>query len=143
MTYDPSPLFDALQSKLAASGFQHTLIAEPTDPPAQPTAVVMFTGIELTEHTLPTSSGLVKFNLRFYYNALQEPRAGKEKDVAKFALDIMQDLAGDYDLGQAAVRNIEPGMMVNAGFQMIGQTMYRVSDLIVNIMVNDLVTWTE
>jgi hypothetical protein len=140
MAYDPAPIFDALHSKLAASGFAHSLIAEPTDPPPQPTAAVMFTGIQLTEHTLSGSSGIIIFTIRFFFDAISESRAMKEKDLASVTLGIMEDLAGDYDLGDASVRNVMPGQAATGGFQTIGNMIYRVCDLRVEVMVNDLVT---
>lgn len=145
MSYDPGPVFDALHSKLAAAGFRDTLIGEPTDPPAQPTAIVMFAGCQLTEHALAVSSGILRFNIRFYYDALSDPRGDMEKEIARMCLQIMSDLAGDFDLGGASVRNIQPGQEGRMGYQTIGEgpkKWYRVNDLTVEVMVNDLVTWT-
>lgn len=143
MAYDPTPLFDALESKLAASGFVSAQVAEPMSAPATHLGAVIFNGIELTEVTLGTGSGLVKFILRFYFNAMVEPQSQTEKTLAIVSLQIMDDLAGDFDLGDASVRNIIP-LNLNAppGFQTIGQTMYRLADLAVDVFVNDIVTFT-
>lgn len=143
MSYDPTGIFDALHTKAAAAGFQSTMIAEPTDPPAQPTISVMFSGIQLTEHALNASSGILRFNIRFYYDALGDPRGDTEKAIAQFCLSIMSDLAGDFDLGDASVRNIQPAMEARSGFQTIGQKWYRVNDLTVEVFINNLVTWAQ
>lgn len=142
--YDPSPLFDALESKLAASGFSlDTLDHEPSDPPAQATAVVMFMGVSITETSLATGSGPVSFNVRFYYDAMAEPRGETEKQIARWACQVLYDLSGDFDLGDASVRNILPLMDSNAGFQTISGKWYRVCDIRVDVLVNDLVTHTK
>lgn len=143
MTYDPTSLFDALQSVLASAGFRDTLIAEPSDPPAQPTAVVLFTGVTLDEHELAASSGVVRFNLRFYFDALEMPQSGSEKEIARVTLLIISNLAANFDLDLSDVRNVEPGMEARAGFQTISGKWYRVVDLAVGVRVNDIATWTK
>lgn len=144
MAYDPTPLFDALESKLAASGFVSAQIAEPKAAPASHLGAVLYAGCEITEVHGTTASGLVKFILRFYFNAMVEPIGDTEKRLATVSLQIMDDLAGDYDLGDASVRNIVPlGLSAPPGFQTIGQTMYRMADLAVDVMVNDIVTFAK
>jgi len=62
MPYDPSPLFDALQSKLAASGWvTNVVIAEPNDPPVDKAAAIIFAGARVTDTTLGTGNGEVRF----------------------------------------------------------------------------------
>lgn len=144
MAYDPGPLFDALASKLAASGYVESQIAEPMSAPAKGLGAVIFDGVELTETTLAGASGVVKFILRFYYNALQEPQEDMEKEIARATLQVMADIAADYDLGEAEVRNVLPiGQTTRPGFQTVGGTMYRLADLYISVLVNDLVTHTK
>lgn len=141
MSYDPTPLFDALESKLAASGFVTAQTSEPKAAPNKPLGVVIFDGVEITELTLASGTGYVKFILRFYFNALAEPLENTEKVMARAVLKIMADLAGDYDLGDASVRNVEEmGQAAQAGYQTVSGTMYRLCDLPVAVKVNDLVS---
>jgi hypothetical protein len=144
MAYDPGPLFDELASKLAASGYVESQIAEPMGPPAKGLGAVIFDGVEITELSLGTGSGVVKFILRFYYDALQEPQEDMEKEIARATLFVMDSIAGDFDLGDASVRNVEEmGQAGRPGFQTVGGTMYRLCDLYISVKVNDLVTLTE
>lgn len=144
MAYDPTPLFDALESKVAAAGFVVGQIGEPAAPPDKPIGAVIFNGVEITELTLATGSGLVKFIVRFYYKALADPLEGTEKAVAKAVLKLMDDLAGDFDLGDANVRNVEEmGQAASTGYQTVGGVMFRLCDLPVSVKVNDLVSLTK
>ena len=144
MAYDPSPLFDALEKKLTASGFVVGQIAEPKSAPPQHLGAVIFNGVEITELTLSKGSGFVKFILRFYFNAMVEPVEDTEKLVARVALRLMDDLAGDFDLGDASVRNVVPlNLSAPPGFQTVGNTMYRLADLAVDVFVNDIVTFAK
>jgi len=55
----------------------------------------------------------------------------------------MDDLGGDFDLGDASVRNVDVvNLAATAGFQTIGSKMYRLVDLTVNVIVNDLIVTT-
>lgn len=142
MAYDPTPLFDALESKLGASGWVTGQIAEPMDPPSQRLGAVIFDGVEITELTLAKASGLVKFIIRLYYNALEEPRAGTEKDIARAVLQAMDDICGNYQLGDGSARNVIPlALTVRPGFQSVGGVMYRLCDLSISVLVNDIVTF--
>ena len=145
MAFDPSPLFDELESQLAASGWQTGQIGEPKSPPDERLGAVIFDGVEITEATLAGASGLVKFIIRLYYNAFEEPPEGMEKDIARASLKALSDLCGKYRLGDNSVRNVMPfAINVRAGYQEIGRdtkAMYRVVDLFVHVLVNDIGTW--
>jgi hypothetical protein len=147
MAYDPSGLFDELESQLAASGWQTGQIGEPKSPPAERLGAVIFDGVEITEATLASASGLVKFIIRLYYSAFEEPPEGMEKDIARATLQAVSDICGRYQLGDSSVRNIMPvNMIVRAGYQEIGRdakAMYRVVDLFVHALVNDLGTFAS
>ncbi len=142
MAFDPGPIMDELATQLAASGWQTGQIAEPMEPPAARLGAVIFDGVEITEATLKSASGLVKFIVRLYYQHFEEPLEGTEKDIAQASLQLISDIAGKYTLGDSEVRNVIPlALIVRAGFQTIGQTTYRLVDLSVHVMVNDLGTW--
>jgi hypothetical protein len=148
MAYDPTELFDELESKLGASGWVKSQVGEPMAAPDQRLGAVIFNGAEITEVHGTTASGLVKFIIRFYYKAMEEPQSGTEKDLAKAVLEFMDSIAGDYNLGGSTVRNVQPvDLNAPAGFQTIGAssggTVYRIVDLTVNVKVNDLVTWSQ
>ena len=142
MVFDPTGIMDELETQLAKSGWQTGQIAEPMAPPAERLGAVIFDGVEITEATLQSGSGLVKFIIRLYYNAMEEPREGTEKDIAQACLQLISDIAGKYTLGDSSVRTVIPfALVVRSGFQTVGQTMYRLSDLSVHVMVNDIGTW--
>lgn len=142
MAFDPTALFDSLESKLAASGWMTGQIAEPMSPPSERLGAVIFDGVEITELSLATGTGIVKFIIRLYYNAMEEPREDTEKDIARAVLQTMDDICGQYTLGDGSVRNVVPlSLIAKAGFQEVGGAMYRLTDLPVNVLVNDIVTF--
>ena len=142
MAFDPGPIMHELETQLSASGWQTGQIAEPMSPPAERLGAVIFDGVEITEVTLGTGSGLVKFIIRLYYKHFEEPLEGTEKDIAQACIKLISDIAGKYTLGDSSVRNVIPlALNARAGFQTIGQTTYRLVDLTVHVMVNDLGTW--
>lgn len=145
MAYDPTAAFDALESKLAASGWVPvTDIGEPTDPPQDKTAVVMWDGCAITQVHGTVGSGVCRFILRFYYKALSQPYSAREKEIARVTLAILDSLTSDFDLGDASVRNVVPlNTPATSGWQAIGDTMYRISELRVEVLVNDMVTFTK
>lgn len=143
--YDPTPLFDALESKMAASGWLPvTDVGEPTDPPADKMGVVMWSGARITQVHGTVGSGVISFILRFYYKAFATPYSLREKEIARATLSILNDLTSDFDLGDASVRNIVPlDSPATAGFQDVGGVMYRLSDMRIEVLVNDFVTFTQ
>jgi len=142
MAFDPSPIFDALLSKLLASGFVYGQISESKKPPEDRTVAVLFGGAGVTQVHGTTGSGQVDFILRFMYNAFAEPAAGVEKDIAKAVLEIMDDLAGNFNFGIDSVRNVIPlTNEATAGYVELGGVMYRIADLKVEVLVNDIVNF--
>ncbi len=142
MAFDPGPIMHELETQLSASGWQTGQIAEPMSPPAERLGAVIFDGVEITEATMKSASGLVKFIVRLYYKHFEEPLEGTEKDIATAILQLISDIAGKYGLSDSEVRNVLPfSLNARAGFQTIGQTTYRLVDLSVHVMVNDIGTW--
>ena len=142
MAFDPGPIMHELETQLSASGWQTGQIAEPMSPPAERLGAVIFDGVEITEVTLGTGSGNVKFIVRLYYKYFEEPLGGTEKDIATACLQLVSDIAGKYTLGDSSVRNVVPlALVARAGFQTVGQTSYRLVDLSVHVLVNDIGTW--
>ncbi len=142
MAFDPGPIMHELETQLSASGWQTGQIAEPMSPPAERLGAVIFDGVEITEVTLQSGSGLVRFIIRLYYQHFEEPLEGTEKDIATASLQLISDIAGKYTLGDSSVRNVVPlALNGRAGFQTVGQTAYRLVDLSVHVLVNDIGTW--
>ena len=142
MAFDPGPIMHELETQLSASGWQTGQIAEPMSPPAERLGAVIFDGVEITEATLGKGSGNVRFIIRLYYKHFEEPLEGTEKDIATACLQLISDISGKYTLGDNSVRNVVPlAMNVRAGFQTVGQTTYRLADLSVHVLVNDIATW--
>ena len=140
--FDPGPIADALLSKLQASGFVSGQIGEPKKPPEDRTVAVLFGGASITQVHGTVGSGQVNFILRFMYNAFAEPVSEVEKEIARAVLEIMNDLAGDFDFGVASVRNVIPlNTEASAGYVDLSGVMYRVTDLQVQVLVNDIVTF--
>lgn len=142
MAFDPSAIMDELAAQLEKSGWVTGQIAEPMAAPPQRMGAVIFGGVDMTEASLQSGSGIVKLIIRFYFNALEEPQAKMEKDLAKACLRAISDISGKYRLGDDSVRNVVPlALAVRPAFQTVSGTMYRLADLSVQVLVNDIGTW--
>lgn len=98
---------------------------------------------------VPTGSGMVSttgrvaFVMRLYSNMLQEPQDMIDPNLVKAVDALMIALSGDFELGGNA-RNIDllgqTGMFLSAksGYLDIDRKIYRVMDISVPVIVNDL-----
>lgn len=142
--YNPAPLFDALEDKVAASGYAllHQ-VGEPTDPPQAPLAAILFAGVTPDPNnptTLTHIQGIVRLIIRVYLDAMTGPKKETEVQIATMAINLMGKVAGDYDLGDASVRNvIMPNLEAPAAYQEVGGKWFRITDIAVDILVNDIV----
>jgi hypothetical protein len=86
------------------------------------------------------------FMLRIYTNMISEPQDDIDPKMVAAADRIMEELSGDFGLG-GVVSNIdllgEAGspMSANAGYVTIAQTIYRVIDITIPVIVRD--AWSQ
>lgn len=151
MSLATAAVFNALQSHLLASGlFRKVNTAEPKSAPPDSglTAAIWMDRVL----PMPADSGLIAttaatvYMIRIYTNMLAEPQDAIDPQVLTATDAIMEDLHGDFDLG-SNVRNIDlmgrSGVQLSAqaGYLNIDNTLFRVMDITVPVIVND--AWTQ
>lgn len=143
--------YDNLASKLLASGyFDAVNKVEPKAAPGNGFEASVF-----WRRAAPFAGGsglavtamVYVMQIRIYRNMLSEPPGDIDSDLLAIADDVLDDLQGDFDLG-ATVRNVDvfgqagEGLRVEAGYVDVSGTMYRVIDISVPVIVNDVSTQT-
>lgn len=139
----------AMQSHLKASGyFQDVLIGEPKGPPGgnKPTAALFMNSASVVQIML--DGGTVESHivtLRVYRNMLQESTEKAETDLAEAVSKTSEDILGEFDLG-GNIRNVDAagmhgsGVRFDWGYIQIDQTMFRICDITVPLIVDNSVT---
>ena len=143
MAFNPRAVMERTKSFLAASGRfpGGVTIGEPKSPPGKGMAAAVILGpITITELSLTTASGRIDLIIRLYRDAIDEPLDQTEFIMGQTILELFEDFCGDFDFGDDDVRNLLPlNLSGTPGYQQIGSnTMYRIADITVPLMVNDI-----
>lgn len=150
MVFNVAATLDVIHGHVAASGrFSSHGIGEPISPPDGDLlhGAVFMRGAGITKIYGDGGTQEVQVVMvRIYRNVLKQPQADGETELAIVAQEIAQDLIQDFSLG-ANVREIdiasgqggEP-MTLEWGHVTIDQTIYRVVDIAVPIVVDDSAT---
>lgn len=150
MTLDINTILSAIESHAASSGhFERVNMHEPKNALGNGlTCAIWVQSID----PVPNNSGLTKttariaFTVRIYSNMLQEPEDMIDPNVISATESLMNAYSGDFELG-GNVRNVDllgqagNPMAAVAGYLNIGGTMYRVMDIALPLIVNDV--WTQ
>ncbi len=149
MSLDTGSILDKLQGILLGTAYFETVVMhEPTSAPGPGKNAAIF-----MDHIAPTqASGLDKvsvlmvINVRIFANGNQEPKDDIDKDLATVIDLVMNSIAGDFTLDGEA-RNVDifgvEGTKFQAQYGYLRQdsTLYRMADITVPIIINDV--WTE
>jgi len=134
----------SLENKLLTNGyFTHVQIGEPKSPPGQRFTGALFMNAVNTWGTLSTLCAVYIVTLRIYDNMTQEPQEDVEIEMAILVDQIMDDIAGEFDLG-ATIQAVDMlGMKgtplgVKWGYVDVSGTMYRIADITIPLIVNDV-----
>jgi hypothetical protein len=138
-------LLDAMESHAATSGhFERINRHEPKNAPdGDLTAAMWVQGVRPIRSGLSTTTVLVTFMIRLYQGMLSEPQDSIDPRLLKAADDVMSLYSGDFTL-DGLVRNVDllgeysDGMSGQAGYLNLSGTLYRVFDITVPLVVNDL-----
>lgn len=143
-------VIDELTSMALAQGlFRHVNGHEPKSAPeAGLTCAVWVDTIDPHRGAsgLAATSARVVFKMRLYAPMITEPQDDIDPSLVNAADVLMASLHADYDLG-GTVRSIDvlgetgSALSARAGYVTIGQTMFRVIDLNVPVIIND--AWTQ
>lgn len=150
MSLSLAPIVDAIASHAAASGyFESVNTHEPKNAPGTGlTASVWVQSIG----PLPAASGLaettarVECTLRFYLGMVTEPQDAIDLTVMSAVDALMDAYTGDFTLG-GLIRNVDVlgqhggALSARAGYLSVSGTLYRVFDLTIPCIVNDV--WSQ
>jgi hypothetical protein len=149
MAFNIGTTLDNITSHISASGYVNDVqVGEPISVPDANDRIfvgVWMTSASVVEVTLSTTVEIHITNVRLYKRAAlgQGDDSGDvEKDLALAVSQISSDLIGEYDLG-GSVRNIDmagqysEGMTATWGYVQIAQTVFRMVDLVVPLIVDD------
>jgi len=142
MPFDVTNTMRAIQSHLLAAGyFRHVQIGEPKAAPSERfTAAIFMEAIEPYDIPLDTICALYKIMVRVYDNMTHEPQEDVELQMAIVVDKVMNDLAGDFSLGGEA-RNIDMAQLSTRWTYLdVDRTMFRIADISISIIVNDVAT---
>lgn len=141
------PIFDAVISDVQASGYFDKVNAYETKrrPLTKMTAAVWLQSIDpiALASGLASTSALIVFIVRMYMNMLREPQDGIDPLMAKATSNIMRRYHGDFDFG-GVIRNVDllghfgTSLRAEAGYQEIDKVNFRVMDITVPCIVNDV-----
>ena len=152
MTIATASIVSAFITHLQASGkFDQALAHEPKNPPTGSgvTAGVMVQSIEPVPNifgALAATSVRVLFMVRLYRNMLTEP----QDDIDGQMLDAVDSIAGlvsgDFTLGDRVdfvdlLGQGGIGLQADFGYATLGQTVFRIADVSVPVIIGDL--WTQ
>lgn len=92
---------------------------------------------------LTATTGLVTFTLRIYSNMLAEPQDAIDPEILAAVDTLMTAYSGDFDLG-GTVRDVDllgetgTGLSMQAGYINQDNRLFRVVDLTIPCVINDL-----
>lgn len=145
MTIDIRTILTRVADHGRASGaFERALIGEPKSPPGTGRTFAVW-----TEPIGPASSGLsstslvMRFTVRVYVPMLEQPQDEVELDAVMGADVLMAAYNGDFTLG-GAVRNVDifgeygQALTVEPGYVTLDSTMFRIMDINLPLVVNDV-----
>lgn len=141
-------LRDTLESHLLTLGvFRDVLAHEPKSAPQSGTAAVWLQSVQPDPSSgLAATTAVVTFLVRIYEPMLAEPADDIDLDVGAAVDLILNAITGDFSLGGNA-RSVDllgytgQTLSAEAGYVSVDQTMYRVMDITVPVVVND--AWTQ
>lgn len=148
MAINLTGLLDEMQSHAAASGhFERINRHEPKNAPdGNLTAAIWVQSVTPTRSGLASTTVVVTFTIRLYQGMLMEPQDMIDPNLIAAADDLMAAFSGDFELG-GTVRNVdllgESGAALSfaAGYLNASGTLYRVLDVIVPVIINDV--WSQ
>lgn len=144
-------IMDTTQSHVESGGYCDTVNAhEPKNAPGRGLSAALWVArldpLALASGLSVTSMRLTVF-ARFYMNMLKEPLDGIDPAMVNAAADLMIRIAGDFTLG-GNIRNVDikgqfgTGMFGEAGYQSIDGKMFRIYNVTIPCIVNDVLDET-
>jgi hypothetical protein len=128
----------------AAGTFERVLIGEPKSPPGQGRTMAVWAGpVGPASSGLSSTSLVMRFAVRVYVPMLKQPQEDIELSAVAAADVLMAAYNGDFSLG-GAVRNVDifgeygTALTVDPGYVTLDSTMFRVMDINLPLVINDV-----
>jgi len=141
------PIFDAIVSDAQASGYFDVVnVYEPkAKPPTGLSAAIWLQSIVPIGQIsgLASTSARLVFILRIYSNLFKGPQDMVDPDLARAASNLMRRYHDDFDFG-GVIRNVDllgaygVALEANAGYMQQDDTEYRIIDIQIPCLVNDV-----
>lgn len=148
MALDIEGILDQVVNHAYRSGyFERVNTHEPKNSPGNGlTAAVWMDYLGPTTSGLASTSVLVILKIRIYGNMLQEPQDEIDPDITLAAAGLIESLSGDFELSGAArcvdlLGESGERLSARAGYLNVSGVLYRVMDITLPILVNDV--WTQ
>jgi hypothetical protein len=145
-----SDILDAVESKVMALGlFDSINMHEPKSSPGQQGHAAIWVqrlGPAPGASGLAATAGRLELRIRLYGSMLSEPQDEIDPDMTYKVDTLLAEFSGDFDLG-ARVRNVdllgaygEP-LGAQAGYLNLQNSMFRIMDITLPLIVNDI--WNQ
>ena len=132
-----------MQSKLMALGYGPVVIGEPRSGDANGVIALIPAGGNYDESVLDAPREIHRVKIRMYRNWLQEPQDEIEFELDKSRADILEDIAGDFNIGGEVAYYIPNETDWDPDEVEVGETLYRVMDITVAYRVDERATYVE
>lgn len=106
-------------------------------------AAVWIQGVSPIRGGLASTSVRAEFTFRIYGNMLQEPQDEIDPDISYAAERLMSAIHSDFDMGSTA-RNVDllgsegTPLSARSGYISLSQKLYRVMDVTIPVLINDV-----
>ncbi len=150
MSLNTAATINALESHLLATGlFRRVNTHEPKNAPDTGlTAALIVSAINPDQSSgLQATSAVVVYQARLYLGMLNEPQDAIDPSMITAVDTVFTALTGDFELGGNA-RAIDllgmtggGGLSATAGYVTVDTTMYRIMDITIPVIHNDV--WTQ
>jgi hypothetical protein len=147
MSLDTTGMLDSIVSHAMRLGlFERVNTSEPKNAPGNGlTAAVWLQMVSpvAAASGLAATSARVEFTLRMFSNMLQEPQDAIDPEMLRSVDVLMGAYSSDFDLG-GTVRNVDllgahgVGLSAVAGYLSVDNKMFRVVDVTLPLIVNDV-----
>ena len=132
-----------MQSKLMAMGYGSVVIGEPRSGDADGMIALIPAGGHYDESTLDAPREIHRVKIRMYRNWLQEPQDEVEFELDKFRAGILEDIAGDFDIGGEVAYYMPCETEWETDEAEVGEMLYRVMDITVAYRIDERATFVE
>ena len=136
--------YQEMQSKLMAMGYgRNVVIGEPRSKMQSGTIAIIPLEGEYDEQALAAPREVHRVNIRMYQNWLEEPQEEVEFELDAFRADILEDIAGDFDIGGEVAYIIPDEFVWTFDEAEVGDTLYRTVNLIIAYRVDARATFVQ